>query len=215
MTEKITLITSDKVRISGNHFQVPIPSPGISLFHMMPATKESFSNFTKKLNANKIGVLAIDLRGHGESAGGNFLSFTDQQHQASIEDVRTAIHFQEKEGHSPLFVCGASIGANLSLQIIAEDHRVKKAILLSPGLNYGGLETLPLAQKVATDKEIYIVAAEDDGRKLGTCAEQGQKIYSLLNCKKKIKIFKTGGHGTDILEAHPELMEELIKWLKK
>lgn len=214
MFEKITIMTSDRVKISGHHFKVPVPNPCISLFHMMPATKESFSSLAKKLSFNKMGVLAIDLRGHGESSGGNYLEFTDEQHQTSILDVRAAVNLQESEGYSPLFVGGASIGANLALQIIAEDFRVKKAILLSPGLNYRGLETVPLARKVDADKEVYIVAAEDDGRTLGSCAEQGRKIYANLNCKKKIKIFKTGGHGTDMLEAHPEFMDELVMWLK-
>ncbi|HLC52390.1 MAG TPA: alpha/beta fold hydrolase [Candidatus Nanoarchaeia archaeon] len=212
--EKITLQTSDNLKIVGNHFKVPKPNPGISLFHMMPASKESYSLFAEQLNKAGIGVLSIDLRGHGESAGGNYQNFTDEQHQSSIHDVEAAVSFQEQEGHSPLFVGGASIGANLALQIIVEDKLVKKAILLSPGLNYRGIETVPLAKTVAKDKEVYIVTAKDDLRSGGANDQQAQVIFNQLKCKKKIKIFEAGGHGTDIFKTHPELMDELVKWLK-
>lgn len=213
---KITLLTKDHVKIVGNHFPVSTPSPGISLFHMMPAAKESYNLFAIKLQQAGVGVLTIDLRGHGESAQGpnNYKTFTDQQHQSSIGDVKASVDFQEKEGHSPLFVGGASIGANLALQILAEDERVKKAILLSPGLNYRGIETVPLAKTVAKDKEVYIVTAKDDLRSGGANDQQAQVIFNQLKCKKKIKIFEAGGHGTDIFKTHPELMDELVKWLK-
>ena len=211
---KITLQTTDNIKIIGNHFSVKLPSPGISLFHMMPAAKDSFNLFSKKLQQSGTGVLAIDLRGHGESQGGpeGYKKFTDQQHQNSINDVKAAIDFQEKEGHSPLFVGGASIGANLSLQIIAEDPRVKKAILLSPGLNYRGIEALLWARRVSKEKAVFIVSAKDDVRS-GSNAEQSELIFNSLNCKKEMQIFTTGGHGTDILSAHPEFMEELVEWL--
>src|SRR3989338_1564632 len=199
---KITLLTKDHVKIVGNHFPVSTPSPGISLFHMMPAAKESYNLFAIKLQQAGVGVLTIDLRGHGESAQGpnNYKTFTDQQHQSSIGDVKASVDFQEKEGHSPLFVGGASIGANLALQIIAEDKRVRKAILLSPGLNYRGIEPVPLAKDV--------------GRSLGSADKQALEIFNALKCRKKILIFETGGHGTDMLNAHPEFMKKLVEWLK-
>ena len=212
--EKISLTTSDNVKIVGNHFKAPEGSPGILLLHMMPAVKESYNQFAEELLNAGIGVLAIDLRGHGESGGGNYQEFTEEQHQASIEDVKAAIEFQKKEGHSPLFVCGASIGANLALQIISESDDVQKAILLSAGTNYKGIKTELLAERVSVDKDVYLVAAKDDVRTLGPSDEQNRKILAKLNCKKEIRIFETGGHGTDILNAHPSFMQELVGWLK-
>ncbi len=98
---------------------------------------------------------------------------------------------------------------------MAEAKDVKKAILLSPGLNYASIDGIKFAQNVGIDKEIYIVAAKDDIRKAGPADMQAKKIYDVLKCRKSIKILDNGGHGTDILEAHPELIGKMIDWLKK
>ena len=206
----VTLTTSDGISLSADHY----PSDGITitLFHMMPSTKESYKAFAEKLVAAGIAILAIDLRGHGASEGGpnGYKEYTDEQHRESSKDVDAAIALVH-----PQFIGGASIGANLSLQHIAKSDSVKKAILLSPGLNYKGIESLSLAKQVSPDKSIYIVAAKDDVRRLGSADRQGRQIFEVLNCQKKIKIFDTGGHGTDILDTHPEFMDELIAWLKE
>ena len=215
MSEKITLTTSDNVKIIGDYFKTNEGSTAVLLLHMMPSTKESYSSFGKKLNSAAFSTLAIDLRGHGESLGGpsSFQSYTNEQHQKSIEDVITAIEYLKQQGHSRINLVGASIGANLALQYLINFEDVQKAILLSPGLNYVGIETIPLAEKISNEKSIYIVASKDDGRSLGSADQQGQQIFDALQSKKEIKIFETGGHGTTILENHPEFMNELIEWL--
>lgn len=213
---EIQLTTQDKITISGKHYPVSTPSPGISLFHMMPATKESWESFAKRLQIAGIGVLAVDLRGHGKSFGGSegYKTYIPAQHQASWWDVLAAIEFQQQEGHAPLFVGGASIGANLALRAVATIPEVKKAILISPGLNYRGIETLPLARIVPPDKQVFVIAARDDAR-VPENVTQAEQIYRALSCQKQWKVYETGGHGTDILQVHPGLMKELAEWLKK
>ena len=56
------------------------------------------------------------------------------------------------------------------------------------------------------------LTTKDDIRSGGDNAEENQKLYDLVpaGAEKKIKICETGGHGTDILKAQPELAR-LIK----
>lgn len=214
MTERVELTTDDGVTIVGAHYKIETPSPGILLLHMMPAAKESWRGFAAKLNEAEIGVLAIDLRGHGESDGGpdGYRTFTDQEHQLSIEDVKAGIKYQKEEGHGPIFIAGASIGANLALSLLAEDPEIEGAILLSAGLDYRGVETLPPAKKIRTDQSVYVVAAKDDG----SCGKMAEEIFAALATdKKKIEIFDVGGHGTNIFWKHPDLMNRLIMWLQE
>lgn len=217
MPEKINLRTADNVNIAGDHYKGLAGSPGVLLLHMMPADKKSWAEFAKKLNKAGFGALAIDLRGHGESEGGpdGWRDFSEEEHQKSVEDVRAAVDFQISEGHSKIFLAGASIGANLALQYLAESDRVLAAVLLSAGLNYKGIETLPLVQKIDGGQGVFFIAARDDVRSGGPAEKMAQNLYDTSNGRKKIKIFDTGGHGTDLFKAHPELKDDITNWFKE
>jgi len=155
------------------------------------------------------------LRGHGESDGGpdGFRGFSDEAHQKSIMDVRAAVDFQISEGHSKIFLAGASIGANLALLELSESGLISSAVLLSAGLNYRGVETLPLAGRVRPEQGVFFVAAKDD--RVKGADEMAQNLYDGSSGLKEIKIFESGGHGTDLFGAHPDLMDEIIRWFKK
>lgn len=217
MADLIRLKTSDGVNITGDHYKGPAGSPGVVLLHMMPADRKSWAGLAGRLNENGFGALAIDLRGHGESDGGpdGYRQYGDIEHQKSIEDVRVAVEFQIKEGHPKIFLAGASIGANLSLQYLAQSDRVSAAVLLSAGLNYRGVETLPLVRKVRAEQGVFFIASKDDKIRPEGADKMAQILYESSGGVKEIKIFDTGGHGTDLFAKHPELMDEIINWLKK
>lgn len=218
MSERVELKTADGLTIVGDHYKESPGSPGILLLHMMPATRQSWMPFAEKLHEAGFGVLAIDLRGHGESSGGpqGFEQFDDAAHQATIQDIRAAVDFQKQEGHAPLFLAGASIGANLSLQYLVENSETKAAILLSPGVDYRGIQTLPLAARVGNAQSVFIAAARDDVGYYGSCGDMAEQIFSALTTpKKEIQVFGEGGHGTNMFQKHPELVDMMVIWLKK
>lgn len=217
MKEKIFLITDDSVKIAADLYAVEKPVGWLVLSHMMPATKESYKNLAIELQNKGYESISIDLRGHGESDGGpdGFLDFSDLEHQKSILDLKSAVDYLINErGATPekIYFIGASIGANLSLQYISENPKFKTAILLSPGLNYRGIKTETLAEKLQAGQKVFFVSAEDDGNN----AEQNQKLYNLTpnDIDKKIKIYEDGGHGTDMLKYQSELKDLIIEFLK-
>jgi len=211
MSQKVQFKTADGMNIVGDFYKSD-KKTGLAalLLHMMPATRSSWDHFAEQLAGTGISSLAIDLRGHGESQGGpeGFKSFTDQEHQASMKDVEAGIWWLRDAGFKKIVFAGASIGANLALWRLAEgsDEEIKSAILLSPGLDYRGIKTEPLAQKLLPDKNIFIISE---------MAGDAQKIYDLTRAKKQIKIIKERYHGTDILRAHPDIEKELMKWAAK
>lgn len=215
MADLVRLKASDGVNIAGDHYKGPAESPGVVLLHMMPSSRKSWEGFARRLNESGFGALAIDLRGHGESDGGpdGYREYTDIEHQKSIEDLKTAVDFQIKEGHSKIFLAGASIGANLALQYLAESDKASVGALLSAGLNYRGIETLPLVKKIGRDKGVFFLASKDD--RIEGADKMAQTLYDAADCHKEIKIFDKGGHGTDLFKTHPDLMDEIINWLKK
>ncbi|MCL5004333.1 MAG: dienelactone hydrolase family protein [Patescibacteria group bacterium] len=215
--EKIFLTTDDSIKIAADLYPVEKPIGWLILTHMMPATKESFNDFAMEAQKNGYESVAIDLRGHGESNSGpeGFFKFSNEEHQKSILDLKAAVDYLIKERNATpdkISFIGASIGANLSLQHIAENPEYKTAILLSPGLNYRGLKTEPLIKKLQPKQKILFVSAEDDGPN----AEENRLLFEAVPDKinKQIKIYETGGHGTDILKNQPELKNLIFEFLK-
>lgn len=208
-SKKMFLKTTDGVNIAYDLLDVANPKGYVVLIHMMPAAKESWNKFTAKLQNAGYSSIAIDLRGHGQSDGGpnGYKDFSNAEHQNSIFDVDAAVKFLTKDvGLSNVYFVGASIGANLSLQYLAEHPGFQKAVLLSAGLNYRGIQTKPLYKKLKLEQKLLAIASEDDG----VNAEENIELFGADNLK--LLITKSGGHGTDILKNHPELTEKILQF---
>lgn len=218
--EKVTLETSDNVTIAGDYYAPTIESPrGVLLVHMMPSTRESWKLLAKRLQSGGYHVLAIDLRGHGESAGGpeEYKAYAEEEHQKSILDVEAGVEFLKTKGvaEDHLSVIGASIGANLVLQYAAE-HGTKNCVLLSGGLDYKGIKADPFVQKLKNGQRVLFVASQDDERSGGNNVEMNQLLFERTSeaVDKKILIYKEAGHGTDMFDKEePDLEEEIVSWL--
>lgn len=215
--QKIFLTAKDGIKIAANLYPAESPIGWIVFSHMMPAVKESWSGLAKELQSAGHESVAIDLRGHGESMSAklDYRNFSDAEHQKSILDLEAAAEFlikERKAAADKISFIGASIGANLSLQCVSEYPEFKTAVLLSPGLNYRGVETELLAKNLKAGQKVFFISAKDDVRSGGNNnVEENQKLYDLIpaGAEKKIKIYETGGHGTDILKSQPELMKSI------
>ena len=206
--EKISFETEDGVTIIGNYLQGN--ENAVLLLHMMPSTKESWNNFAEALAKEGVSVLAIDLRGHGESNKGmDFNLFNDEEHQASIKDVEGAVNFLKNKGATSVNIVGASIGANLALQYQAEHEEIEKSVLMSPGLDYHGIKTEPLSQEIQETQKVFILAGTQDPDAL----EAAQTLPSLIKGEKKVKTYENSAHGTDLFDIDNNLITELINWL--
>lgn len=217
MVKKINLKTADGVKIVGNFYKTENQeSPAVILLHMLPSKKEGWDEFAKLLNFNGFQCLAIDLRGHGESEAGpdGFITFNDNEHKASIYDVECAVKFftDRLVPFEKISFIGASIGANLSLQFQSQNQEIKASVLLSPGLDYKGIAIENMAKKISDEQSIFLVAGGNNDE---YSTETVRKIYGMLHSKnKEIVVFKNAGHGTTIFKEEPELMNQIISWLK-
>jgi len=217
--EKVAFQTKDGFTIAADYYPArdPASKKGALLIHMMPATKESWRAFAPLLAAKDYRVLAIDLRGHGESAGGpsGYQRFSDSQHQASINDVEAGVRFLEERGvvSRDLVLIGASIGANLALEFMAENPAVGRAVLLSPGLDYRGIKAEPLMAKLKSGQAVLMVGSDDDPqsdgkviRALALAAPTGVRVDS--------RLYQKAGHGTNMFgRESPDLAQEILNWL--
>lgn len=218
MVFKLTLTTEDGVLISGLWRDAGAEAPAVILLHMMPAAKESYDHFGEALLDVGVSSLAIDFRGHGESrmtAGGgklNYEKFSDEEHQAKIKDVEAARCWLLEKGVSPsrLAVVGASIGANLALQAMATHTEMPAGLILSPGLNYRGVTTMPLVRALSRQQSLFLIASKDDPES----AEAVEKLAEVSLARTVVRVFDAAGHGTAIFDSQPGFMNESISWLR-
>ena len=223
--DKVIFKTKDSVEIHGLYAPTENPrAPAVLLLHMMPAVKESWREFQGKLREAGFQSLAVDERGHGESVWRNgeridYKNFTDAEQQEKILDVEAAARFLAEQGVEPgqIAIAGASIGANLALQYQADHGEIKATVLLSAGIDYKGIKTEPLSRRILPEQSVFLSGAKEDVRSSGaSCADAAQTLFNLLPSKnKKIAVFEGKEHGTDLFIAHPEMMDNIIKWLRE
>jgi len=215
--ERVTFTTSDNVTIVGDYY------PGNSLrgallLHMMPSDRTSWSSFATKLADRGYHVLAIDLRGHGESEGGpaGYKDFSDEDHQQSIMDVDAAAAFLSEKGIAldQLTLVGASIGANLALWYAAERHDIPVLVLLSAGFNYKGIKAEEYVAGLGSNQRVFFASSEDDEGN----AEMNQQLsdQALHRTRAQYIKYQEAGHGTDMFsKEEPDLAREILSWIEQ
>ncbi len=210
--EKIKFTTKDGVDIAGVWWNAKGQKTAL-LFHMMPATKESWLPFAEALFRKGCNVLAIDFRGHGESGGGDYKTFTSEQHRSYILDAHAAVHFirERQDDIMPdMVLAGASIGANIALRVSMEYEWIERALLLSAGLDYHGVnigEDIRVQDPALYAVRPYFVTSRDDADN----AQQSALLHNLYG--GSLTTYDTGGHGTDIFKTHPELLGASVEYL--
>ncbi len=181
------------------------PAPGVLLLHMFGRQRSDWDPLAGRLQESGYAVLTIDLRGHGETEGA--LDWTLAQ-----EDVLHA--YQWLAGHEAIqaertAVIGASIGANLALVLGAAAPEIDALIALSPGLDYFGVRTQPSVE-TAAGRPMLLVAAENDT----FAADSVRNLTPLAGESAEQVLFSGGSHGTQLLEAEPELVDRLLQFLR-
>jgi alpha-beta hydrolase superfamily lysophospholipase len=210
--------TTDGVTIVGSYYpQKRAGRPSILLLHMLGRNRTTVADTAGRLHEAGFNVLAIDLRGHGESTQGKdhpvrMEAFLSSDYAAMDQDVDAAVRYlreQLGEKHE-LAIVGGSIGANLAMRKGAADAGVAAVVLLSPSLDYRGIVTTDAIPRYK-DRPILILTTERDTSSL----EGAKKIAEGLSGEKEFKVLPGLAHGTALLRSRPEIEEEVIDWLKR
>jgi pimeloyl-ACP methyl ester carboxylesterase len=180
-------------------------APAVLLLHMYGTDRRSWQPLVEGLAAAGIASLAIDLRGHGDTGGSEDWELAQQDVAAAFEWLRT----NPDVDPSRVGVVGASIGANLALvQAASHPDDVAAAALLSPGMDYFRVKIEGLAQ-AASGVPLFLAASEDDRYS----AETVRSLAGEAPGEHTPTVFDGASHGTDMFASHPELADQLIRFL--
>ncbi len=200
--------TQDGVAIRGVYYPsitIKTAAPALLLVHMLNSNKESWQNFAAAAQQAGYAVLAIDLRGHGQSDGRNFdFSLMDNDLDAAINWLSARPELNQNR----LGLIGASIGANLALRAGSRYAQVKTVVLLSPGLDYRGVTSLEALGKYG-QRPVMLVAAEKDT----AATDSARTLNSRALGQHQLQIYPGSDHGTAIFQAQAGLQPMLLAWL--
>ena len=205
--EQVSFAAADGLIIRGT-LLLPLTSgadPGVILLHMLGDDRTVWGEvgLAADLVAAGYAVLAVDMRGHGETGGAadwplaaDDLSRVWDAFVAldSVDDARTA-------------VIGASIGANMALGLGVDRPDIRAVVALSPGLDYRGVTTAELPAAYG-DRPLLLVASEDDAYSAGSARALAESAANA-----RVEVYATAGHGTNMFAAAPELAPLIIGWL--
>ena len=192
----VSFRSPDGVKLAGRVFgdgQV-----GVVLAHMFPADQTSWWAFARILAPKGFTVLTFDFRGYcpGGVAG---CSEGQRDVAAMWQDVLGAVDFMMARGLVRVMLVGASMGGTASLIAAAQPGVPVVAIVaLSAPQSFEGLTADPTVLGNVTAAKLF-VAGNSDPTGAATAA---QAMYEESPPPKRVEIFTSSDHGTDLLTGN-------------
>lgn len=206
---QVGLVPETGVSVSGRYYSSPgkVEQRGVVLLHMLGGTQNSWRPLVRSLHDANYEVMTLDFRGHGESSG-DWQTMTDEDFAKLVDDAAEAVKYlRDLDSEMHIAVIGASIGANVAMQLADRDSSIAAVALLSPGLSYHGISIE--TSNALFDRPAFFITSQTDDQSLQATAQLYQANPSTL---KQLKSYKKGGHGTELL-THQDLDNLLIDWL--
>lgn len=210
--------TSDSMEIVGDYFDAPKssqPAPAALLIHMFRTDRSTWKPLIAPLRAAGFAVLAIDLRGHGDSARAHLDELKPRLERQDpgvfrdmLRDVEAAhgwLLSQEGVDKARFVVVGASVGASLAIDYAARDRSVDGVVMLTPGTGYMGLDSVTPAMRYGA-RPVLLVSVEDDRRAVDLLAKMNPGATSHVEGRGT-------GHGTRIFEVVPGMTGRVVEFL--
>lgn len=205
----VSLPSADGTMLAGTlHEADARPAPGVVLVHMLHRSRSDWDEVAGRLAAAGITALAIDLRGHGGSAG-SADALPDM-----VRDVTAAVQWLATRPNlrpEAVAVAGASLGANLALMAAAELPGVRAVAAISPSLDYRGVRAGPDLMRGIGDRPVWLAASTEDPLALRTLKE----LAAAGAGSREQYLSPAAAHGTKLLEADGNLSRALVDWLRQ
>jgi dienelactone hydrolase len=201
----VLISTSDGLVLRGDFYPSALrPAPGVLLLHQRGADRSSWEPLVQRLQALHYAVLTVDLRGFGETGGAEDWTLAPGDVRAALEQLAAL------PGVSPerIAIVGASVGANLGLNLCADYSGCQAAVLLSPGLDYRGITTADAMARLGV-RPVLIAAGENDRNN----PADGMTLDGLAAGDHQLMVVPENAHGTALFAVRPELVDLIVNWL--
>ncbi len=210
--------TSDGVSLPARIYRpVQAHPPGLVLVHRKGGSATRWEPLAVRAQQSGYLVVTFDLRGHGDSRNSagqpmDYKRFTPEDWQKVQLDIDAALQAILETGADPenLFIAGEALGASLALQYAVQNRAVQGVVMLSPGLDYGGIAAEALLEQLA-QRPTLLVWAEGDAH----AASSAGTLKAMAPGHIETHTYPGTAHGTDIFATSPQSMGQIVVWLNQ
>ena len=190
---------------------VPAPVPAVLLLHGYGEDRTVWRNFTGQLLSRGWAVMALDLRGHGESKTKNQRPIQPSQewrtssHEFPV-DLDPALDWLKARPRidtQKIVVIGADVGANLALIASGRFPEVRTVVAIKPSL----AESFAMAGSALDfqPRSALIIVADE---------AEGNRIRNAVKPPSRVLVSSVAG-GTAQSVANKQVSDAVFQWLKE
>lgn len=202
----VSIEATDGWALVGDLYVVDRANPTVLLLHQLYTTRASWNMILPALLDAGYNVLAVDVRGHGDTGGGINWPQAVQDVQTWLDWLRGGVGVRP----DAISTMGASMGSSLALLGCANDPACRTAVAISPGWNYydlnlrdafvGGLANRPV---------LLIYAIRDYWPRIGV-----PRLLEVAAGPVTVETLPQNAHGMDLLYIYDTtLIPRIIEWL--
>ena len=210
--------TANGTILKGTYFAAAKPGPGVLLFHQSNRTRKSWEDVARQLAAAGINVLTVDA------------DPSKTRKQRWPRELDAAFEFLVSQPGVNRDVVGIGGAGVIGVEDSVETARLHSAEVKSLVLLSGETESLDFLRQASQLPELFVVADNDEYPPIVeamellyvTASSPSRKFvhYSAAHEAPWLwyepfdigKVPATGGHGTDMFKAHPELPGIIVDW---
>jgi dienelactone hydrolase len=202
---QMSFTAPDGLTLASTYYGAAVrPAPTVLLLHMYGGTKAAWGTFAVSLQQTGYNVVALDLRGHGDTGSAQDWSKARQDIVSVLRRLSTLPGVQRER----ISVVGASIGANLALNACAEFGACRSVVLLSPAADYLGITAEDALARYGS-RPMLIVATRKDS----PSSDDSMRLNGLATGDRRLILNAGQAHGTHMLTSAPDLGPTIIQWL--
>ncbi|MEL6328586.1 MAG: alpha/beta fold hydrolase [Planctomycetota bacterium] len=221
--ETVFFEASDGVKIAGLYrapAALDVPRPAVLMLHGGNQRKEYywFSGLVETLLDDGYHLLSIDIRGRGESEGGDIEALRQNPTLAHRDLVAALGWLRARDGVDAdrIAVIGASYGGNLITSWMRmHDEPVRTIVTVSAtAISFRFPELYPGAELHNIKSSGLYLACSDELARYDAAAT-AERLKTMTDGRSEVRIYEGTTHAIGVFIYHPESLAEIDRWLEQ
>lgn len=221
----VELKTQDGWNLAAQYLPAKENKPTFILLHETGRGKESWYYLAKAMARRGIGMIAVDLRGHGNSqnpppgAEAHWRKFRAEKNLndwiSMVQDVDAAMAYLKDAGvpAQSIGLGGADVGSSIALRYAAIHKDIRGIFMLSPGLSYREVLTVN-AMRLYGKRPILMIVGADDKRSMAETPILYQFAKNAAGPENAILLNVEREHGARMLLVNKGLITKVVEWME-